>query len=172
MLAALFLPDPTVLALEQIDLQAQQITLIIRTTASEVSCPTCAQPSRRVHSRYIRSVADLPCAGLPVRWQLQTRRFFCPNPACPRRTFTERLPTVLAAAARRTLRQTTCLQQTGLCAGGESGAHLLGQSGIPVSPDTVLRVVRRTPSPACPTPRVLGVDDWVRPVPSKQALCA
>jgi len=95
-----------------------------------------------------------------VRFELHCRRFFCANPACPRRTFSERLPTVVAPAARRTLRQATHLQQTGLRAGGETGARLLAAAGIAVSPDTILRAIRRTPDPPAPTPRVLGVDDW------------
>lgn len=31
---------------------------------------------------------------------------------------------------------------------------------MPVSPDTLLRILRRHPIPISPTPRVLGVDDW------------
>ncbi len=162
MLATLFLPDAAVLRLDHIAVEDHQLTLTVRTTAAEAPCPTCAQPTRRVHSRYIRTVTDLPCAALPIRWQLHSRRFLCTNAACPRRTFAERLPTVVAPAARRTLRQTAHLQQTGLHAGGEVGAHLLQASGIPVSPDTVLRAIRRTPLPSFPTPRVLGVDDWAR----------
>src|SRR5437588_13018738 len=36
--------------------------------------------------------------------QLRVRKFFCDHPACPRQIFTERLPTVAAPWARRTLR--------------------------------------------------------------------
>jgi transposase len=32
--------------------------------------------------------------------------------------------------------------------------------GLPVTADTLLRVIKHTPLPAQPTPRVLGVDDW------------
>jgi hypothetical protein len=170
MLAALFVPDPSVLHLEQLTVEEQQITLTARTTPAQAPCPTCGQASSRIHSHYTRTVADLPCAARPVRWQLHTRRFLCPNAACPRRTFAERLPTVVAVAARRTQRQAAHLRCTGLRVGGAVGARVLQDSGIAVSPDTVLRVLRRTPLPAAPTPRVLGVDDFVRPVPSKQAL--
>ena len=31
---------------------------------------------------------------------------------------------------------------------------------IPVSPDTLLRLILRTPAPPRPTPAVLGLDDW------------
>jgi transposase len=32
--------------------------------------------------------------------------------------------------------------------------------GLPISRHTLLRLLRRLPLPACPTPQVLGVDDW------------
>ncbi|MCK1531455.1 transposase family protein [Bradyrhizobium sp. 182] len=42
----------------------------------------CATASRRIHSRYIRHVADLPSAGRKVRLRLLTRRFTCEVPHC------------------------------------------------------------------------------------------
>ena len=52
MLATLFLPDPTALALEHVTLVAHQLTLTARTTAPTAYCPSCAVPATRVHSRY------------------------------------------------------------------------------------------------------------------------
>jgi transposase len=50
----------------------------------------------------------------------------------------------------------------GVFLGGEAGARMLTQIGMPTSGDTVLRLVRRLPLPRRPAPRVLGVDDWAR----------
>ena len=44
--------------------------------------------------------------------------------------------------------------------GGEAGARLVQELGLPVSPDTLLRSVRALPELLLPAPRVLGVDDW------------
>ena len=44
--------------------------------------------------------------------------------------------------------------------GGEAGARLSRRLAMPVSGDTVLRLVRRRPLPPCPSPRVVGIDDW------------
>src|SRR5436309_13138176 len=62
------------------------------TTAPTAMCPDCHHPSIRVHSRYIRLLRDLPITEQAVRVLLRVRRFRCPTPTCPRRTFAERLP--------------------------------------------------------------------------------
>ncbi len=67
-------------------------------------CPACGQASRAVHSRYDRHPADLPSLGRTTRLGLHIRRFHCRNLTCPRRTFAERLPGLLAPYARRTHR--------------------------------------------------------------------
>jgi hypothetical protein len=38
----------------------ESITLAARTTSAEVCCPVYGTLTRRVHSRYVRTLADLP----------------------------------------------------------------------------------------------------------------
>jgi len=71
---------------------AGQITLHVTSTHVRVSCPLCQVQTARVHSRYTRTVADLPWGAYSVRLQLRVRKFFCRNAACPQQIFTERLP--------------------------------------------------------------------------------
>lgn len=44
--------------------------------------------------------------------------------------------------------------------GGEAGARILSYLSMPVSPDTLIRLVRAAPEPEVTTPQILGVDDW------------
>jgi transposase len=125
-------------------------------------CPDCGSVSAAVHSTYRRHPADLPSFGRKVRLTLRVRRFYCREAACPRRTFAERLPGLIAPHARRTRRLGAAQGRVGVALGGEAGARLLPYLGMPASPDTVLRLVRRMPLPARRAPRVLGVDDWAR----------
>ena len=67
-----------------------EICLVVRAEARVVVCPLCASPSRRIHSRYVRRVSDLPCSGRLVRLHIVTRRFCCEASDCPRRIFAER----------------------------------------------------------------------------------
>src|SRR5207253_6517960 len=100
-----------------------------------------------------------PGDGSPIR---SVRRLYCRNAACSRRTFVERLPGLIAPRAQRADRLATAQGRVGVLLGGEAGARMLRQIGMPTSGDTVLRLVRRLPLPRRPAPRVLGVDDWAR----------
>ena len=158
----LLLPDASVLALLDItvDASAKTITAVASTISPEVRCPVCQHPSSKVQSRYVRTLADLPCSGQPVRWLVQVRRFWCLNAGCPRKIFSERLPTCAPAYARRTTRQAESLHELALTAGGKGGAYLAQRQGMPASRDTLLRLTRRSKRAIAPNPHVLGVDDF------------
>ena len=129
-------------------------------TQQVVPCPVCAACTPRVHSRYPRTLADLPWGTARVRWQLRVRKFVCTNAQCSRRIFTERLPGVVAPWARQTQRLVAWLLAIGLALGGAAGARLSRRLGLMVSRQTLLRVIRRLPRPCGSTPQVLGVDDF------------
>lgn len=156
------IPDPAVIAVERIVPNDTEIVLVARTRRCTVPCPACGQPATRVHSWYTRSLRDLPWQGLAVCMELHTRRWFCDTPCCPRRIFTERLPTVAAPFSQRTTRLAAIVLIFGVAVGGAPGARLLAELGIPISGATLLRTVMATALPAAGTPHVLGVDDWCR----------
>ena len=125
------------------------------------ACPRCACGSARPHGRYRRWVADSPCFGQPVTLAVEIRRFKCVNPACPQRTFSERIETLAATGRRRTLRLAEGLRSLGYALGGEAAARLAARLGICISGPTVLRELRRAgcQEPAA-TPVIIGIDDW------------
>ncbi len=150
------------LSCEQIvfDGERHQIDVVLRSTQITTACPVCQEIAHRRHSHYTRTLADLPITDASVRLSLHVQKFFCDHPSCPRRIFTERLPAVVAPSARRTQRLTTLQTQLGLALGGIAAARLSQPLQLPASKNTFLRLIRRAPLPAHPTPRILGVDDW------------
>jgi transposase len=77
------------------------------------------------------------------------RRFRCDAVLCRRQIFTERHPEgVLAPAARRTARLDKIVHHLGLALGGRPAAMFAKRLMLPVSKDTLLRVVRRRSRPA------------------------
>jgi hypothetical protein len=117
------------------------ILLIARSRSTGAVCPLCGGTSSRVHSFYSRRLADLPWQGRVVELQVRTRRFRCTSLECRRRIFAERLD-IARPNARRTVRLRDIQQQIGLALGGEAGSRLAGQLAMPVSGDTLLRLVR------------------------------
>ncbi len=154
------LPDTKMLKLLYVGASGQSITLAARTTSAEVCCPVCGTLSRRVHSRYVRTLADLPWQGIPVSVRLHVRRFFCDAVSCERTIFAERLPGVVAHYARRTERLDGLFTHVSFALGGEAGARLLHELGVTVSGDTLLEHIRSLNLGEARTPRILSVDDF------------
>lgn len=150
----------TPLSLELVTAQAGVILLKARTRAEAVTCPLCRWETGRVHSRYRRRLLDLPWQGQSVRIEIAARKFFCDNPDCPRRIFTEPLPGITRRYARKTSRLADALQELVLLVGGEAAARIAQTFGLLLSPDSLLKLAHKAPIFHPPSPRVLGVDDF------------
>lgn len=97
-------------------------------------------PIGAYHVWYTRQPQDLPCIGQNVRLQLTVRRFVCPNPHCPKKTFPDWLP----AYGRHTQQLTQVMRQVGFEVSAESARRIFRCFQIITSGDTVLRIVKQT----------------------------
>jgi transposase len=140
----------------------ETIVLRLSTVADAVACPLCGHPSQRIHSHYQRTLTDLPWNRVTVRIHLHSRKFFCDQPTCVRRVFTEPVPELAARYARKTVRLSEALQQLVYLVGGEAGARIARLLGLLVSPDSLLETVKKAAGRQSTqsTPRVLGIDDF------------
>lgn len=156
------LPDSSALALKHWDLDTATHQFIVTVESTQViaHCPLCQAPTGRVHSRYQRTLRDLPLVQFSLTLLLEVCKFFCLNDACQRRIFTERLPSLVAPWARRTTRYTEHLIAIGLELGGSAAARLSHQVGYGYSRNTFLRLLSSLPLPEVVTPKILGVDDF------------
>jgi transposase len=154
------LPAPKLLDLIAIRSDANLITLVARTSSRVARCPACGKRSARVHSRYTRTLADLPWQGIPVTIRLRARRFFCEESDCHKAIFAERLTGLAAHYARRTERLDGWFTHVSFALGAEAGSRLLKELGIVVSGDTLLNHIRSTRLQVHETPRILSVDDF------------
>lgn len=152
---------PASLMVDQVSLDGEHLTIVASPRANAASCPVCRQPSGRLHSRYTRTLADLPWQGRRVAVQVRARRLRCVTSGCARRIFTECLPDVAPRHGRRTQRLGDLQRHLALALGGAAGARLAERLGIPLSADTLLRLLRAgAPANRERAPRVLGIDDW------------
>src|SRR5687767_7669442 len=96
------LPIHNGLHVDLVTCRAQSIILQVSTSLPSAACPVCGQHSTRIHSHYQRTLADLPWNRVAVLIHLRSRKFYCDNPQCQRRIFTEPVPSLAQRYARRT----------------------------------------------------------------------
>jgi transposase len=114
--------------------------------------PGCQSISRSRHSRYRRSLQDLPVQGTPVILRLHVGRWRCRNAGCQRQIFTEHLSKVCAPHARQTKRSGEIIAVVGRALGGRPGQRLMSRLGMPLSADTLIRRVKKADvGLRCPT---------------------
>ena len=176
-LVCAWIPHCAGLQIDEVAVTEDGVDVLATTVHARAPCPRCATPSSTVHSRYTRTIADLPWGAARVVLHLSPRRFRCRNPICRRRIFCERVPLLSRVYGR----QTHCLRDTregiGFALGGRPGARLTNRLHLGGSRLTLLRLVRAAPDPplsgtgdltdtADPAdgtgPRHLGVDDWAK----------
>jgi transposase len=154
----LFLPEG--LRIEWIEPQAIGLSVGVSSTRASSFCPLCAQASSHVHSQYQRILHDVPSGGRKIILHLCVRKFFCRNPDCGRKIFTERLPAFVEPWARVTNRLFEAVQTVGLATSGELGARLSDRLGIHTSPTTILRRIMALPFVPVEAVLFLGIDDF------------
>ena len=141
--------------------EAGKAIITVRASNGFGLCPSCGTVSKRVHSRYWRRATDLPLSGRIVQLVVIARRFRCDAVLCGRQIFTERFAKeVLAPSARRTTRLDCIVHHLGLALGGRPAASFAKRLMLPVSNDTLLRVVRRRSRAPSDPLKVVGIDDW------------
>ena len=144
------------MALQKVEIESELTVITVRSISGEAGCPGYGEPARRIHSRYARTSLDLPMGGRSVRLRVAARRFRCDASGCARKIFAECLGPV-AAWGRRTVRLDAL---AALALDGRPAARLAARLMLPLSNDTLLRLVRRRGTPAFAPPRAIEIDDW------------
>jgi len=136
--------------------------LIITAVSTQVhpACPLCGTSATRVHSRYTRRLADLPCSGQPVCLRVLMRKCFCDVPSCARKIFVERLTPFAQPRARVTQRLYQMVQLLGLATGGRLGFRVTARLGIQTSRTTILRRIMALPTEPVGQVTQIGIDDF------------
>ena len=155
-----FLPLPQGLRITEVCQEERCLLVKVLSVQKSACCPLCSQESDTVHSRYQRRLKDLPSVGQAVYLHLTVRKFFCWNPECQRKIFTERLPAFVEPWAQATVRFVQALQAIGLATSGSLGTRLAARLGIATSWMTIIRRIMDIVTPAPSTVTTLGIDDF------------
>src|SRR5260370_42323209 len=92
LLLALLPPAADLIEVEDVEYHDAILRVHAHTCGLEAACPRCGTRSARVHSRYTRTLADLPCCGVPIPSTLAVPRFFWAAAPCPQRSFAQPRP--------------------------------------------------------------------------------
>lgn len=119
----------------------EELFFIVEVQSSSALCPACRQISRRPHSRYCRKVDDLPVSDRHVHFQALLHKWFCDNPDCPTKVFTERL-SWLPSYKRKTGRLENVIEKIAFSTSCLTAEKVCQAMHIPLSHDTLLRRVK------------------------------
>jgi transposase len=96
------LPRVPGIDLARVEVLGDHVVVHAASTTPVATCPRCGTPSRRVHSRYVRTLTDKPLRGRAVRVLVTVRRFVCSHSPCPRAIFAEAVDDLAPPHARTT----------------------------------------------------------------------
>lgn len=151
---------PEGMRVEHIQITEQGLVIEAKASRPTSCCPLCAQSSDSIKTHYRRVLRDAPGAGRQVQLVLTARKFYCRNPYCSQKVFTERLPTFVEPWARMTLRCSQQITSIGLATCGKGGARLAARLGIQTTRPTILRRIMDLPDVPAGSVVYLGIDDF------------
>jgi len=160
MLGATFLPTASNIRLIQVRSGWNSLEWVVSTATVGARYPYCGCVSRRIHSRYVRHLADAALRQIQVSIELHVRKFYCDKLGCERSIFTERVAGLAESYARRTIQLDELLRLIAFANGGECGSRVAAEMRMPVSPQTLIGLIRRHGAGAIVCGSVLGIDDW------------
>ena len=111
--------NPSELIVERQAVVDGEVEISGRLAGAAGHCPDCGTPSSSCHSRYVRTLSDLPISGAAVKLRLSVRRFRCRQPSSRRKTFSEPLaPSLGRRHGRQVARCHGLPHAVGLALGG------------------------------------------------------
>ena len=130
---------------------ANTLTCVVTVVSKTGRCPKCQYGSHKRHSAYMRVIDDLPIQGKSVQLYLKTHKWFCTNSFCEAKVFTERFEWLLPHR-QRTVRLDAALRVIAFSTNCIEAAQVTRILGMPVSHDTLLRLIHTTDTPAVHSP--------------------
>lgn len=105
-------------------------------------CPCCGKKSTNIHSRYGRTIKDLPIQEYKVVLNIETKIFFCKNKKCNTNTFSEKFD-FIENHARMTTRIKTRIVDDAKGMSARVAKTTLNNGLVKISDDTILRLLKK-----------------------------
>lgn len=118
------------------------IILHAYSTKPKLMCPYCGSFSSRVHSIYQREIQDIPLHEKQTILLLDTRKMYCDNSECTRKTFAERFDFV-APNGKKTKRLVEKILITSAKLSSVNASALLKSDSVKASKSSICDLLKK-----------------------------
>ena len=118
------------------------INIYVKSKRKIIKCAYCGAESRKVHSRKMQKIQDLPIAGKKVNIMLERRKIFCGNAKCSHKTFTETFE-FMGVKSRKTKRLQEEILRVSLTQSAVSASKYLKRSVANVGKSTICNMLKK-----------------------------
>lgn len=105
-------------------------------------CKYCGHESNKIHSRYLRTISDLPIQNYQVKLVITVPKYFCCNDECPHKTFAYSFD-FIEKNSIRTKRLNDYIYKVALKNSSLDAKKQISYSHVHVSNNTVLRILKK-----------------------------
>lgn len=105
-------------------------------------CPCCGKKSTSIHSRYTRTIKDLPIQENKVVLNIVTKVFFCKNEKCNTNTFAEQFD-FIENHSRMSTRLKNKIVETSKGMSARHSRTIINKDIANISDDTILRLLKK-----------------------------
>lgn len=141
---------------------ADSIQIKLSVKANKVTCPGCGSDCKWNYKTYHRKIIDLPMIGKQTELQIIVKQYECPNEDCEEKVLFTTIDGYTEPYRRMTKRCEDVVCAIALNMNCESASKICTLMGIPVSGDTIIRLLLRRydelPEEKCS--EIIGIDDW------------
>jgi len=127
---------------EKHETKCEEIRIWVKSRQKVLTCPCCGRKSKKAHSRYSRTVQDLPISGKKVYIEITSRKMFCPNEKCSRKTFAENYAFV-GTKGKKSLRLEKEIINIARSSSSTEAARMLNRSTVTISSGTVRSLLKK-----------------------------
>lgn len=128
--------------LDEYKLKGNVAIFKISSRMQEVECHYCGVISMSIHSTYEREIQDLPVMGKNTVLLVKTRKMFCYNSDCSKKTFSER-HSFVAPNGKKTKRLEKNIIYTATNVSSVNASRVLKASNISASKSSICELLKK-----------------------------
>jgi len=142
------------------DETSDKIIVELKSKTKSQTCSKCGRESSQYHSTYMRKIIDLPILGKSVILLVTAYKYYCHNNNCDQKVFCEELSGFTGKRRRMTARCEDLVKTIALNTSCEAASMICKHMGVPISGDTIIRILLRSADTNYQCGEVIGVDYW------------